>query len=225
VRPDGSRAAFEELAQPKPMLRGFIHQVAFFAAIPAAILLLAVARPVAARIAAAIYGLSLVALFGTSAAYHRLEWSARARARMRQLDHSMIFILIAGTYTPFALLVLRAPWSAVVLGLVGGGAVAGILIQVFAFQRLRIVTSTLYIVLGWAILLAAPQIVRGLRISALVPLVAGGVLYTAGAIVLAARRPDPSPRVFGYHEVFHLATVVAAMCHYAAVLLVVLAPH
>ncbi len=223
MRPDGSRAAFEEPAQPKPLLRGFIHQFAFFAAIPAAILLLAVARPAIARVAAVIFGLSLVALFGTSAAYHRLEWTARARARMRQLDHSMIFILIAGTYTPFALLVLRAPWSAVILGLVGGGALAGILIQIFAFHRLRIVTSVLYIALGWTILLAAPQIVRGLRVSALLPLVAGGALYTAGAIVLALKRPDPSPKVFGYHEVFHLATVAAAVCHYAAVLLVVLA--
>lgn len=220
-----SPVPLEEPARPKPLLRGVIHQLAFFAAMPAAILLLAVARPAAARVAAAIYGLSLVALFGTSAAYHRLEWTARARARMRRLDHSMIYILIAGTYTPFALLVLRAPWSAVVLGLVGGGAIAGILIQVFAFQRLRIVTLVLYIVLGWMVLIAAPQIVRGLRVSALVPLVVGGMLYTAGAVVLAAKRPNPSPRTFGYHEVFHLATVVAAMCHYTSVLLVVMAPH
>lgn len=213
----------QEVLAEKPLLRGLFHQFAFFAAIPAAILLLVVARPTAGRIAAGIYGLSLVALFGTSAAYHRFKWTERARARMRRLDHSMIYVLIAGTYMPFGILVLRAPWSIVVLGLVGGGAIAGILIQVFAFHRLRVVSSALYIVLGWTVLLAAPQIVRGLRVSALVSLVVGGLLYTGGAIVLAAKRPNPSPRVFGYHEVFHLSTVIAAVCHYAAVLLVVAA--
>jgi hemolysin III len=212
-----------EVLTEKPLLRGFFHQFAFFAAIPAAILLLVVARPTAGRIAAGIYGLSLIALFGTSAAYHRFKWTERARARMRRLDHSMIYVLIAGTYMPFGILVLRAPWSIVVLGLVGGGAIAGILIQVFAFHRLRVVSSALYIVLGWTVLLAAPQIVRGLPVSALVSLVVGGLLYTGGAIVLAAKRPNPSPRVFGYHEVFHLSTVIAAVCHYAAVLLVVAA--
>lgn len=223
--PHRSSVPCEEPADPKPLLRGRIHQLAFFAAVPAAILLLTVARPAVARVAAAIYGLSLVALFGTSAAYHRIRWTDRARARMRRLDHSMIYILIAGTYTPFGLLVLKAPWSAVVLGLVGGGAIAGILIQIFAFHRMRVVTAALYIVLGWVVLVAAPQIVRGLRISSLVPLVIGGLLYTGGAIVLATKRPNPSPRVFGYHEVFHLSTVIAAICHYTSVLLVVLATH
>ncbi|MGH2819246.1 MAG: PAQR family membrane homeostasis protein TrhA [Actinomycetota bacterium] len=210
-----------EPVHPKPLLRGRIHQFAFFAAIPAALLLLMLARPAAARVAAGIYGISVVALFGTSAAYHRLRWTARALARMRRLDHSMIYILIAGTYAPFVLLVLDAPWSTVLLSLVGGGAIAGILIQVFAFHRLRVVTSTLYIVLGWLVLLAAPELVQRLRVSELVPLVVGGVLYTAGAITLATKKPNPNPRVFGYHEVFHLSTVVAAICHYTSVLLVV----
>ena len=141
---------------------------------------------------------------------------------MRRLDHSMIYILIAGTYMPFVLLVLHAPWSTVLLSLVAGGAIVGILIQVFAFHRLRVLTSTLYIVLGWLVLLAAPELVQSLRVSELIPLVVGGVLYTAGAITLATKKPNPSPRVFGYHEVFHLSTVVAAMCHYASVFLVVL---
>jgi hemolysin III len=225
VLSDPSSVPREERAHTKPLLRGRIHQFAFFASIPAAILLLAVARPATARVAVAIYGLSLVALFGTSAAYHRIKWTEPARARMRRLDHSMIYVLIAGTYTPFCLLVLKVPWSVVVLGLVGGGAIAGILIQIFAFHRMQVVTAALYIVLGWAILVAAPQIVRGLRVSALIPLVIGGLLYTGGAIVLATRWPNPSPRFFGYHEVFHLSTVAAAGCHYASVLLVVLAAH
>ena len=223
--PDGPPGPSDESVDCKPLLRGRIHQFAFFAAIPGAILLLIVARAGAPRVAAAIYGVSLVALFGTSAAYHRLNWSDRARVRMRKLDHSMIYVLIAGTYTPFGLLVLRAPWAAILLGLVGAGAVAGILIQVFAFHRLRVVTSTLYIVLGWLVLVAAPEIVRRLKVSELLPLVIGGILYTAGAISLATKKPNPNPRVFGYHEVFHLSTVVAAICHYASVLLVVLATH
>jgi hemolysin III len=210
----------------KPALRGRLHQGAFFASIPAAIVLLAVARSPAALIAGALYGLSLIALFGTSAAYHRLRWgSERVRARMRRLDHAMIYVLIAGTYTPFSLLVLRRPWSIVLLSLVVSGAAVGILIQVAALDRLRVIGLSLYIVLGWLVILAAPQIVRSLHVGALIPLIVGGLLYTAGAVVLATRWPNPSPRVFGYHEVFHLATVVAAVCHYAAVFQVVLAFH
>ena len=146
----GSPVSLEEASPSKPLFRGLLHQFAFFAAIPAAILLLVTARPTAGRIAGGIYGLSLIALFGTSAAYHRLKWTERARARMRRLDHSMIYVLIAGTYVPFGILVLRAPWSIIVLGLVGGGAIAGILIQIFAFDRLRVLSSALYILLGWA---------------------------------------------------------------------------
>jgi hemolysin III len=144
---------------------------------------------------------------------------------MRRLDHAMIYVLIAGTYTPFSLLVLHRPWSIVLLSLVVSGAAVGILIQVAALDRLRVIGLSLYIVLGWLVILAAPQIVRSLNVGALIPLIVGGLLYTAGAVVLATRRPNPSPRVFGYHEVFHLATVVAAVCHYAAVFQVVLALH
>jgi hemolysin III len=208
----------------KPALRGRLHQGAFFVSIPAAIVLLLVARSPAAYVAVALYGLSLIALFGTSAAYHRLRWgSERVRARMRRLDHSMIYVMIAGTYTPFTLLVLRGPWSIVLLSLVLFGAAVGIAIQVAGLHRLRVIGLSLYIVLGWLVLLAAPQILRNLHVGALIPLIAGGFLYTAGAVVLATRRPNPDPRVFGYHEVFHLATVVAAICHYATVFQVVLA--
>jgi hemolysin III len=194
--------------------------------IPAVIALLAVARSLVAYVAVAVYGLSLIALFGTSAAYHRLRWrTAQVQARMRRLDHSMIYVLIAGTYTPFSLLVLHGLWSIVLLSLVVTGAAVGIVIQVAAIDRLRVLGLSLYIILGWLVLLAAPPIVRNLHVGELVPLVAGGVLYTAGAAVLARRKPNPSPRVFGYHEVFHLATVIAAVCHYASVFQVVLAIH
>jgi len=210
---------------PKPRLRGRFHQFAFLAAIPAAIVLEVAARTLRARVAVGLYGLSLIAMFGISAAYHRLNWTPRAQSRMRRLDHSMIYVLIAGTYTPFTLLVLKRPWSFVLLSLVVVGAIAGIAIKIFAIDRLSIVGYVLYVVLGWALVAAAPQVVRGLRVGELVPLAVGGALYTLGAIVLAAGRPNPNPQVFGYHEVFHLTTVIAALCHYAAVLQVVVALH
>jgi hemolysin III len=207
----------------KPLLRGRFHQGAFLAAIPAAIVLVAVAHSALERVATAIFGLSLVAMFGTSAAYHRLQWTDPARARMRRLDHSMIFVLIAGTYAPFSLLVLKAPWSIVLFSVVVAGAVAGILVKSLAIDRFVKSGGALYIVLGWLVVLAAPQIVRGLEPAPLILLITGGVLYTLGAVVLSTNRPNPSPRVFGYHEVFHATTIVAAGCHYVAVLQVVLA--
>ena len=215
----------EEDAPPilKPLLRGRFHQAAFLAAIPAALILVAFAHSTAARVVAVIYGLGLIGLFGTSAAYHRLEWTARARSVMKRLDHSMIYALIAATYTPFGVLVLHRPLSVVLLTLVVTGAVIGILLKVFALERTQVIGSALYIVLGWLVVLAAPQIWRALNVWAIVPLVLGGLLYTAGAIVLATRKPDPKPTVFGYHEVWHLSTVLAGACHYVAVLQVVLA--
>jgi hemolysin III len=208
---------------PKPRFRGRIHQAAFFVSIPAAIVLGSLARTAVARTAAIVYGVAMIALFGTSAAYHRLNWKARGLAVMRRLDHSMIFVLIAGTYTPITLLVMRKPWSVVLLSVVVTGAVAGILIKVLAFDRLKVLGSSLYIILGWAVVLAGPQIVRGLAARELIPLIAGGLLYTFGALVLATKKPNPSPRVFGYHEVFHLSTVAAGICHYVAVVQIVLA--
>ena len=209
---------------PPPTFRGRLHQAAFFGSIPAALLLLLLARSARTLVAVAVYGASLVALFGTSAAYHRLRWrTGRTRSRIRRLDHSMIYLLIAGTYTPVALLVLRGAWTVVILALIWGGAVAGIAMKGVGLDRLQVPTAVLYIAMGWLLVVAAPQVVRALHPGELIPLVAGGLLYTAGAVVLALRRPDPNPLVFGYHEVFHLSTVVAASCHYASVLQVVLA--
>jgi hemolysin III len=209
----------------KPLLRGRFHQAAFLLAVPAAIVLVAVSRTAIERAATAIFGLSLVAMFGTSAAYHRLQWTAPARERMRRLDHSMIFVLIAGTYAPFSLLVLKAPWSIVLFSVVLVGTVAGILVKSLAIDRFVKSGGALYIVLGWLVVVAAPQIVRGLEPAPLILLIAGGLLYTLGAVVMSTTWPNPSPRVFGYHEIFHLSTVVAAGCHYAAALMVVLARH
>ncbi len=223
--PGPSELEVSTVQPPKPILRGRLHQVAFFVAIPAGIVLISLAHRTAARVAAVIYAVSLLAQLGTSAAYHVRPWSARALRRMKRLDHSMIFVLIAGTYTPMCLLVLHGAWSIAVLVAAWAGAVAGIALKMARVDGLRRVTGTLYISLGWLVVVALPQTIRGLSPVALGLLVTGGIMYTGGAVVLARRRPDPSPRVFGYHEVWHSFTVAASACHFAVIMLVTLAAH
>ena len=205
----------------KPRLRGRFHQAAFFIAVPAGIVLVALARGTTARTSAAIYALSLGGLFGVSGAYHQLPFSAASRRWMKRLDHSMIFVLIAGTTTPLCLLVLRKPWSMILLLVVWGGAAAGIALKILHVEGFRGLTGTLYITLGWAVVLVSPQLVRALSPATLSLIVAGGVLYTLGAIVLVRNRPNPAPATFGYHEIWHSMVVVASACHYVAVLLIV----
>lgn len=206
----------------KPRFRGRLHQIAFIVSIPQGLALMATAAGAVSRLAAGIYALSLSGLYGVSASYHRLNWTPRALARMRRLDHSMIFILIAGTYTPVSLLVLRGPWALALLAVVWAGAIAGVFMKVIGMERTRKLTGTLYIVLGWAAVLAAPWLFTRMSVAVLALIVAGGVLYTAGAIIFVRRRPDPNPAVFGYHEIWHVAVVSASLCHYAAILLLVL---
>jgi hemolysin III len=206
-----------------PRFRGRLHQAAFFVAVPAGVALVIAAPTALSRAAAAIYALSLAGMYGTSALYHRMPWSPRARGWMKRLDHSMIFVLIAGTYTPFSLLVLSGAWRPVVLSVVWAGAAVGIVLKMVRIDGLKALAATLYIGLGWMVVVASPQMVRGLPAPAVALLATGGILYTIGAIVLATRRPDPSPAVFGYHEVWHAMVVGASLCHFAAVLLVVLA--
>jgi hemolysin III len=178
------------------------------------------ARDGGARATALVYAFSLTAVFGASAAYHRVAWSVAALRRMKRLDHSMIFVLIAGTYTPVCALVLRAPWSVVLLSVVWAGAAVGIVLKISRIDGLSVLSGTLYVVLGWLAVLALPQLVRTLPTPATILMLAGGILYTVGAIVLARRRPDPAPAVFGYHEVWHAFMVAAAACHYAMILLI-----
>ena len=206
----------------KPRFRGRLHQIAFFVAIPQGVALVAAAAGWMARVAAAVYALSLAGLYGVSAMYHRLKWTPAALLRMRRLDHSMIFLLIAGTYTPVSLLVLSGPWALALLGVVWAGAMAGVLMKVIGMDRTRVVTGAMYIVLGWAAVLAAPWFVTRMSALVLSLIVAGGVLYTIGSIIFLRRRPDPNPAVFGYHEIWHVAVVSASVCHYVAILLLVL---
>ncbi len=208
---------------PQPTWRGVLHQIAFFVAIPAGVTLVYVAERASARIATIVYALSLVGVYGTSAAYHRLARSEGARRWLKRLDHSMIFVLIAGTVTPVAVLGLRAPWSLVLMIVVWGGAGAGVAMKMLRIDRFKVLTGALYIVLGWAAVLLAPQLIRGLNTRSLVLVAIGGLLYTGGAIVLLRRRPDPVPATFGYHEIWHSMVIAGSTCHYIAILLLVLA--
>jgi hemolysin III len=201
----------------RPRLRGVIHQWSFFVALVAGVALVVLAPAGRATLACAIYALALCGLLGTSALYHRITWRPSIRPWMRRLDHSMIFVLIAGTYTPFALLVLPQPLSDVVLFGVWGGAAAGILFTLLWIGAPKWLTAAAYVALGWFSIIAVPEIVDRTGPVALALLAAGGVAYTAGAVVYARRRPDPRPAVFGYHELFHLLVVVAAIAHFVAV--------
>ncbi len=205
----------------KPRLRGMIHQVAFIVSIPAGAALIAMARTGTARIAAAVYAFAAIGLYGASSAYHRIRWSPRARLRMRRLDHSMIYVLIAGTYTPICLLALHGVWRWGLLGVAWAGALVGVAVKATSIDRYRRFGGASYIILGWLAIVALPEIARSLSIPALSLMVVGGVLYTGGAVVLARGRPDPSPAVFGFHEVWHAIGVTAGACHYVMVALLV----
>ncbi len=209
------------LTAERPTWRGLLHTWAFLAAIPAAVLLVVFASGAAGRTSAAIYGATLLAVFGTSSAYHRLAQSYRARRIMQRLDHSMIYLLIAGTYVPLCLVALPLAWGVPLLAAVGVAAVIGIVIKAGAIRRLQWLGYALYPIMGWAAVAVAPALGRYLTPLELALVVAGGLAYTIGFPVLMLRRPDPWPRVFGYHEVWHGFTVVAAMLHFGAVALLV----
>ena len=202
----------------KPRLRGVSHQWAFVVSLVLGLGLVAAAPDGESRLAVAIYAVSVAALFGTSALYHRVTWSsATARRWMRRLDHSMIFFLIAGTYTPFALLALEGTIATVILAVVWAGALGGVILKLAWIDAPKWLIAAVYIALGWVAVAAFPQLYEALGITATGMVAAGGVLYTAGAIVYASRRPDPAPAVFGYHEVFHVLVIAAAALQYAVV--------
>jgi hemolysin III len=203
----------------KPLLRGRLHEIAFLTAIPAGWVLVTSASGGSARAAVLPYTLSLCGLYASSAAYHRVRWSYRAWLRMRRLDHSMIYVLIAGTYTPVSLLLLPRWGAAVLLTAVWSVALFGVALKVLRIGGLQRLTSTMYIGLGWLALFASPAIASRAPVDVLLLIVSGGLLYTTGAIVLWRRWPNPSPAYFGYHEVWHCFVVAASACHFAAVYL------
>jgi hemolysin III len=202
----------------KPRLRGVLHQWAFAASLAAGVALVLEAASARARIAMLIYALSVAALFGTSALYHRISWrTVRARRRMRRLDHTMIFVLIAGSYTPFGLLVLRGTLGAAMLIAVWSAALAGAVFKLLWIDAPGSLTAISYIAVGWIVVVAMPELLTRLGVVPVGALALGGVLYSVGAVIYARKRPDPVPAVFGYHELFHLLVLIAAALQYAVV--------
>jgi hemolysin III len=200
----------------KPLLRGVLHEVAAFVAAIAGAVLVSVAPGPRARAGAIIYGISLVALFAVSAIYHRPTWSESVRLVLRRVDHSAIFLLIAGTYTPFSFLLgSRVGW--VFLGIVWAGALLGIALSIAWVGAPKVLVAAVCVLLGWAALPVLPALKAALGMGAVLLLASGGITYSLGALVYALRRPDPVPGVFGYHEVFHALVIVAAGFHFAAV--------
>ena len=210
----------------KPRMRGWLHTYAFGVAILCGIVLSSVAagRPGwAPLVGCAIYSVTVCGLFGTSALYHRRVWSRRWYAVMRRLDHSMIFVFIAGTYTPFSILLLPEQTATTLLTVVWGGALAGVAIKMFWPMAPRLLSAPLYIALGWVAVAVLPDILRTGGVAAFVLLAIGGLAYSVGALCYALRRPNPWPAVFGHHEIFHACTLVAAACHHVAIYLALFA--
>jgi hemolysin III len=212
---DAAEAAAKAI--PKPRWRGVSHQWAFFVSLLAGAVLVLIADGSEARISAAIYAFSLSALLGVSALYHRVDWRPAVRRWMRRLDHTMIFVLIAGTYTPFAVLVLHGTLSKVILIAVWATAAAGVVLNLVWWNAPKPVTAAVYLSTGWIAVAAFPQLWESLGPIGFGLLALGGALYTAGALVYAFKRPDPRPEVFGYHEIFHLLVIAAAACQFAVV--------
>jgi hemolysin III len=205
----------------KPKLRGVFHELGFYAALGLGTALVLTSHDGRARTAAAIFAACVAICFGASALYHRPTWRPAARARLARLDHAGIFLLIAGTYTPFGLLVMSSGWAVPMLSLAWSGALAAILLQLFWVRAPKLLSTAIALGLGWLGAVAFSQLLK-LQLPGVLLVVAGGLLYTLGAIVYARRRPDPLPHLFGYHELFHLLTVAAVGCQYASIAFFVL---
>lgn len=202
---------------PRPRLRGWLHFWAFVVAVGLGVALVLTARNGTATITALVYACAVAGLFGASALYHRGRWRPGVREWLQRFDHSMIFVLIAGTYTPVCALVLPRPLGTVLLVVAWGGAAIGVTLQLLPRPTPRAIGVALYIALGWVALLAMPALVRQIGWTPTLLVGLGGVLYTGGAVVYARKRPDPAPTVFGFHEIFHACTILAAALHYAVI--------
>jgi hemolysin III len=211
-------ATAEAIAAVKPKLRGVSHEWAFFVSLVLGAALVFFAKTPKATFAVAIYAVSLSALLGTSALYHRVNWKRpNVRQWMRRLDHSMIFFLIAGTYTPFALLAMHGPLATAILVVVWAGAIAGAIVEMVWIGHPKWVSATVYLAIGWVAAAAFPELWSSLGATGALLLAGGGLLYTAGAVVYATQRPDPNPAIFGYHEVFHAFVIAAAVLHFSVI--------
>jgi hemolysin III len=203
--------------EPKPRLRGVFHQWAFFVSLVAGAALVAAAPTGRAAAVGAVYATALAGMFGASALYHRVAWRPSLRPWFRRLDHSMIFVLIAGTSTPVTVLALQGVLPIVVLAVVWGGALAGVLLKLVWLGAPRRLDAAVYVVLGWVGVLLLPETVAHVGVAPALLFAAGGALYTAGAVIYMRRRPDPAPAVFGFHELFHVFVIAAALAHFVAI--------
>lgn len=210
-------------AEVKPRWRGWIHAGTFPIAVVGGIVLIALAHGATAKWASAVFTLTSMLLFGISALYHRIDWQPKTKQLFRRLDHANIFLLIAGTYTPIALLALPPEKGNLLLALVWAGAALGIGFRMFWIGAPRWLYVALYLLLGWAAVMYLGDIARA-NLAAMVLVIVGGLLYTLGSVAYATKRPNPVPGVFGFHEIFHAATALAFLCHWTAALLLALDP-
>jgi len=209
------------LPRMKPRLRGVFHEIGFYAAVALGVPLVLTAEEGRARLAATVFATCLCACFGASALYHRPTWAPTARRWLARLDHAGIYLLIAGTYTPFCLLVMSDAWAVPVLSIVWSGALMAIMLKLFWVRAPKWLSAVIALALGWVGVVAISQLLK-VGLPGILLVIAGGLLYSAGAIVYTRRRPDPAPAVFGYHELFHVLTLVAAGCQLAAIAFFVL---
>lgn len=216
-------ASPEHPADVKPTWRGWIHAATFPITIVAGIVLIALAEGTAAKWASAVFVATSMLLFGLSALYHRFNWNPRTKVILKRIDHANIFLLIAGTYTPLAILALPPDKGWLLLGIVWGGALVGIAFRVFWIGAPRWLYVLLYLLLGWAAVMYLGDLLEA-SVAMMVLVIVGGLLYTVGAIVYGLKRPNPWPGHFGFHEIFHVCTVLAFMCHWAATLLIAIDP-
>jgi hemolysin III len=200
----------------RPLLRGVTHAYAFWVALAAAVVLTALVPAGTPRVASVVYGLGLCGLFAASGTYHRWRWNPRWRPLLRRIDHSTIFIFIAASYTPVALLVMHGTLRWVILAAVWSGAIIGVVLSVAWITAPRVLSAACYLALGWTAVFAMPQMLDALDAAPLVLLAIGGLLYTLGAIVYATKRPNPWPSTFGFHEIFHVLVILAAAVQFIA---------
>ncbi len=201
----------------RPRLRGWLHAATFPVCLAAGVVLVVLAPSARGRVVAAVFAVTASLLFGVSALYHRGQWSPRTAGVLKRFDHANIFLIIAGTYTPFTVLLLPAGAARVLLWVVWSGAVAGVAFRVLWVGAPRWLYVPVYVALGWVAVVYLPQFLHGGGVAVFVLVVVGGGLYTAGGLVYGFKRPNPSPRWFGFHEVFHALTVAAFVVHYVGV--------
>ncbi|EYT61268.1 hemolysin III family protein [Microbacterium sp. UCD-TDU] len=216
-------AAVDAALETKPTWRGWIHAGTFPVALVAGVVLIVVSQGAAAKWASAVFMLTSLLLFGNSALYHRIDWRPKVKVLLKRIDHANILLLIAGTYTPLAVLALPPEKGVLLLSLVWGGTLVGILFRVFWIHAPRWLYVALYLLLGWAAVMYLFDLMNA-NFAMMVLVIVGGLLYTGGAVVYALKKPNPWPGHFGFHEIFHVCTVLAFLCHWTACLLIALSP-